>query len=265
MTLKKAPVQKEGADQSLQPADITGIKTDLSLQNVDNKKQIPLQGTAVDEPITGPLVLEIGFKKLSIGDDQIKYTDTDEDWGFIINPEQITFTDGNGNSVGYTQIAPKNLTIGNSNFVGGISASLLTVNRTYELPNKDGTFALLDDLYNKVDKVAGKELAYPDTHLEDLAFSGTFSEDVRTFSSYRLNLTGNSTISATIGTNLPNSTSKVVNLIVTSATKTETFAIPASFNQYGTYDPAVRNMVTISITKDGSGNLEHDVFINQPD
>ena len=171
MTLKKAPVQKEGADQSLQPADITGIKTDLSLENVNNTSD-------PDKPIS-------------------------------------------------------------------------TAQQT-----------ALDD---KVDTVAGKGLAYPDTHLEDLAFSGAFGVDVTTYSSYRLNLTGNSTISATLGTNLPNSTSKVVNLIVTSDTQTETFGTPASFNQYGTYDPTVRNMVTISITKDASDNLEHDVFINQPD
>jgi len=118
---------------------------------------------------------------------------------------------------------------------------------------------------DKVDIIAGKELAYPDTHTVNLTFSGAFGVDVTTYSSYRLNLTGNSTISATLGTNLPNSTSKVVNLIVTSDGGTETLGIDAGWNQYGTYDPTVRNMLTISITKDASGNLEHDVFINQPD
>ena len=105
----------------------------------------------------------------------------------------------------------------------------------------------------------------PDTHLEDLAFSGTFSVDVRTFASYRLNLTANSSI--IINDVLPLNTSKVVNLIVTSDTQTETFGIPTSWNQYGTYDPALRNMITISITKnsDTFALPEIDIFINQPD
>jgi len=118
---------------------------------------------------------------------------------------------------------------------------------------------------NKVDTVAGKGLAYPDAHLVDLSFSGTFDVDVRTFSSYRLNLTGNSNIFFLFGSSLPNSTSKVINLIVTSDTQTETFGIPSNFNQYGTYDPTKRNMITISITSNGIGSLNHDVFINQPD
>jgi len=171
MTLKKAPVQKEGADQSLTPQDKTDIKTELDLQNVDNTSDL----------------------------------------------------------------------------------------------NKPISTAQQTALDNKVDTVAGKGLAYPDAHLVDLSFSGTFDVDVRTFSSYRLNLTGNSNIFFLFGSSLPNSTSKVINLIVTSDTQTETFGIPSNFNQYGTYDPTVRNMLTISITKDASGNLEHDVFINQPD
>jgi len=78
-------------------------------------------------------------------------------------------------------------------------------------------------------------------------------------------LTGNSDISLFIGTTLPNITSKVVNLIVTSDTQTETFGIPTTFKQYGTYDPTKRNMITISITKNANGTIDYDVFINQPD
>jgi len=105
----------------------------------------------------------------------------------------------------------------------------------------------------------------PDTHLEDLSFSGTFSVDVTTFASYRLNLTANSIISTFIGNNLQNNTSKVINLIITSDTQTETLFLPSGSNQYGTYDPAKRNMITISITKNATGIIALDIFINQPD
>ena len=201
MTLKKAPVQKEGADQSLTPQDVTDILTALGLLQVV-KGLVAGTGITIDD--SDPENPIINASGVSIA------------WGDI----------------------------------------------TGTLSDQTDLQSILDD---KVDTVSGKELAYPDTHLEDLSFSGAFEVDIRTFSSYRLNLTGNSSISLFLGSLLPINTSKVINLIVTSDTQTETFGILASFNQYGTYDPAVRNMVTISITKDASGNLEHDVFINQPD
>jgi len=201
MTLKKAPVQKEGADESIKPQDVTDILTALGLLQV-------VKGLVAGTGIT---------------------IDDSDPENPIIN--------ANGVSIAW----------------GDITGTL-----------SDQT-DLQSILNNKVDTVAGKGLAYPDTHLEDLSFSGAFEVDIRTFSSYRLNLTGNSSISLFLGSLLPINTSKVINLIVTSDTQTETFGILASFNQYGTYDPAVRNMVTISITKDANGTIEHDVFINQPD
>ena len=201
MSLQKAPVQKQGADQNLTPQDVTDILTALDLLQV--------------------------VKQLS-GGTGITIDDTD----------------------------PENPIIN----VSGVSIAWGDISGT--LSDQTDLQSILDD---KVDKVTGKELAYPDAHFVFLFFSGTFNIDVTTYSSYRLNLTGNAQISVALGTSLPNQTSKVVNLIVTSDTQTETFGIPASWNQYGTYDPTKRNMITISITKNIIGTLEHDVFINQPD
>ena len=53
-----APVEKQGNDIPLDNTNIDIIKTKLSLENVDNKKQIPLEGTAVGEAVSGNIELE---------------------------------------------------------------------------------------------------------------------------------------------------------------------------------------------------------------
>lgn len=73
----------------------------------------------------------------------IKYVNTDEGWGYALNAEEgLYFTDGAGSSTGFTSINRNRISIGNDNYIGEISSSSITANRTYALPNASGTIAL---------------------------------------------------------------------------------------------------------------------------
>jgi hypothetical protein len=77
----------------------------------------------------------------------IKYVNTDEGWGYALNAEEgLYFTDGAGSSTGFTSINRNRISIGNDNYIGEISSSSITANRTYALPNASGTLALTSDI-----------------------------------------------------------------------------------------------------------------------
>ncbi len=80
-------------------------------------------------------------------DGQIKYVNTDEGWGYTLNAEEgLMFTDGSGSGTGFTTIGRNRIYIGNDNYIGEISSSSITANRTYALPNASGTIALTSDI-----------------------------------------------------------------------------------------------------------------------
>jgi len=78
----------------------------------------------------------------------ISQRDADENWGYMINAEEgFYFTDGLGNFQNAQSIFSQNfIGIGNNTFRGGINASNLTADRTFQLPNASGTFALTSEI-----------------------------------------------------------------------------------------------------------------------
>ena len=75
----------------------------------------------------------------------IKYTNSDEDWGYRINGEDgLVLTDGMASSTGRSRIAPASIFVGTGgSYVGEINA-VISADRTYQLPNASGIFALKD-------------------------------------------------------------------------------------------------------------------------
>jgi len=81
------------------------------------------------------------------GENPVLILNSVEDWGVYIDGEVIEFTNGLGtNTGGNTQITPESLAIGNGSFLGTLLSTLLTATRNYQLPDKDGTFAMLSDI-----------------------------------------------------------------------------------------------------------------------
>jgi hypothetical protein len=95
----------------------------------------------------------------------------------------------------------------------------------------------------------------------------SFSIDPIAVQSYKVGLTGNSTLS--FGTFPAINETYVVNLICTSQNLTETLSFSDNGGEityyfYGTYDPALRNKITIEIICTALNTYVAEVFINQP-
>ena len=77
----------------------------------------------------------------------IKYLNTDENWGYFLNAEEgLFFTDGTGGQTGGTGIGLGYVSIGNSSHIGKIRSANINADRTYQLPNASGTIALTSDI-----------------------------------------------------------------------------------------------------------------------
>lgn len=78
----------------------------------------------------------------------ISQRDADENWGYQITAEEgFYFTDGLGSYQNNQSAISQNfIGIGNNSFRGEINATNLTLDRDYELPNANGTFALTSDI-----------------------------------------------------------------------------------------------------------------------
>jgi hypothetical protein len=86
-----------------------------------------------------------GFNTWTWRDEELSFTNTDEDWGFRLNGEQIAFTDGLGVLGNRSSFEPNQCFIGNGTYACSIRSTNITTYRTLEAPDKDGTIALKSD------------------------------------------------------------------------------------------------------------------------
>ena len=93
----------------------------------------------------------------------------------------------------------------------------------------------------------------------NLNVTGAKNLDFDTYDSYRLELTGNTTLSITYSNT--NKQSIVKTITVTS--NGSTLTLPSSWNLYGEFDPNKRNKIAVEINN-FSSSQEIDCFINQP-
>lgn len=96
--------------------------------------------------------------------------------------------------------------------------------------------------------------------IENTAATGTVNLDLSTFDSAKLNLTGDTTL--TVSNTPPTGKTKVISIVITTATGVETLTLPVSWNKFGNYDPSVRNKLTIEFSNFTTSGLEVDCFIN---
>lgn len=76
------------------------------------------------------------------GVDNVSYLDTDEDKGFLLENNLLSFTDGSGDSTGKSYIGEIAIAVGNGTHRGGIRSTNITGNRAFQLPDTSGTFEL---------------------------------------------------------------------------------------------------------------------------
>ena len=149
-----------------------------------------------------------------------------------------------------------------------IGGTLVITNGTNTMQfrnNVTSTIALLSDAVSAVtttNKLVTQS-DVTDATAENLTATGSISHDLNTAKDLKLHLTGGVTFTVT---NTPTTNIvKYLGLIVTTENDTESFAIPSTWNKYGEYDPAVRNVFTLKFSYFATGGLEVDVFINQPE
>lgn len=171
-----------------------------------------------------------------------------DDTGFLIETEGFSLTNGVGNTGGRSGVKPNFISVGNLSFKGNIFSTNITSNRSYQLPNKAGTFALLDDLTQ--------------TTAENLTMTGTVDLDLATFDSFEGLLTGNTTI--TVSNTPASGQTFVKNLRISGDTGTETLTLPVGWTIYGEYKLDMINKLTVEFANFATVGLKVDCFINQP-
>jgi len=109
---------------------------------------IPLSGTEVGSPVTGNLLSVENNDSLRIAGRFIEQLNSVENTGFLIETDGgFSMTNGIGSTSGKSGISQTSVSVGNgATSKGNILSTNITSNRSYQLPNKSGAFALLDDL-----------------------------------------------------------------------------------------------------------------------
>lgn len=139
------------------------------------------------------------------GVDNVSYLDTDEDKGFLLENNLLSFTDGSGDSTGKSYIGEIAIAVGNGTHRGGIRSTNITGNRAFQLPDTSGTFELTRNIpleysatiqqvsttnvFNTVsyDTISGGDFDTDPTNFRDFTYArtgtGTFTLELRYTSS----------------------------------------------------------------------------------
>lgn len=92
-----------------------------------------------------------GFNTWTWNANNLTFTNSDDDWGFDISGEEgLFFTDGSGTRTGKSYVTPNDIAVGNDTVRGVFQPSLLTAERTYQVPDATGTMAIEENVVSTI-------------------------------------------------------------------------------------------------------------------
>ena len=115
--------------------------------SVDSSTYLTTDDQTLNEVITSGNTYTNGTSVWTFDSGQISNVDSGEGWGVILSPEEgLLFTNGSGNTAGKSYVQSNVIAVGNGSHVGKIFSDNLTAERSFELPNANGTLALTSQI-----------------------------------------------------------------------------------------------------------------------
>ena len=247
--------------QAITSNEIETIKTALELENVDNtsdqdKPISPAQQNALDDKVDKEVGKGLSDENYTLAEKQN-----------LANQSGVNTGDQDISGIGVNASAIND--IEQEQIAQNDAINLNTAKRSYPIADENKLSTIEENATENQNDAfllargnhTGTQSSETITHeATEGDVSGTSTLDPTTPLKY-WNLTGNFELTG-VGA-IPSDENKVVTRVITTGTGVEILAIPAAWNEYGTFDPTKRNLVTILIGNVTSG-VEVDIIFNQP-